>query len=255
MKRLRPRNPCLLAAFGLAAIYGICFMPLTETTMAGEKEARQVTLTDKDNGTKQVLPLNHLLVVHLEAQAGTGFSWVIAKNDKEQLPLLSSVLLDNPDKVPGGKAVQVFTFRASAAGASNLELHYQRPFDKGKTPAKTFKVTVTIEQKSKQVTLTDKDNNSKQKLAQGDLLVVHLETQPGTGFSWTIAKCDKEQLPLLSSVLLNNPAMLPGAKAAQVLTFRGAAVGGGELELHYKRPFEKDKEPAKTFKVTVAVAD
>src|SRR5213075_211904 len=105
----------------------------------------------------------------------------------------------------------------------------------------------------KQVTLTDKDNNTKQKLSRGDTLVVHLETQPGTGFSWAVAGKAGERLPLLSGVLLENSDKLPGGKAVQVFTFRAASIGAGDLELHYRRPFEKDKEPAKTFKVVVTI--
>jgi inhibitor of cysteine peptidase len=254
MKRL-PQKDLRLAALGLAIVCGACLVRATETTMAGDKEIVQVTLTDKDTGAKQKLSQGQLLVVHLETQPGTGFGWVIAKCDKEELTLLSSVLLDNPNKLPGGKAAQVFTFRAAGAGASELELHYQRPFDKEMKSAKTFKITVAVEQKGKQMTLTDKDNGAKQKLSRGDTLVVHLEAQPGTGFGWVLAKSDKDQLTLLSSVLLDNPGMLPGGKSFQVFTFRATSVGASELELQYKRSFEKDKEPAQTFKVPVTIGE
>src|SRR5438093_1460345 len=115
MNWFQPRNT-RRAALGLAVACGACLGLPMETTMADEKEAQQVTLTEKDNSTKQKLAQGGLLVVHLETQPGTGFSWVLAKSDKDHLPLLSSVLLNNPNMLPGGKAVQVFTFRGATVG-------------------------------------------------------------------------------------------------------------------------------------------
>ena len=46
--------------------------------------------------------------------------------------------------VIGGKAMTTFRFKAEAAGAGVLELHYKSPFEKDKEPAKTFKITVEI---------------------------------------------------------------------------------------------------------------
>src|SRR5437868_474616 len=133
-----------LAALGLLAACGVALALSTEISMAGDSKEKQVTLTDKDNGSKQKLTQGDLLVLHLETQPGTGFGWTIAKRDKDQLTLLSKVLLNNPNMLPGGKAVQLFTFRAATVGTSDLELQYKRPFDKNKEPAKTFKVTVAI---------------------------------------------------------------------------------------------------------------
>jgi predicted secreted protein len=39
----------------------------------------------------------------------------------------------------------------------------------------------------------------------------------------------------------------------QVFRFRAEARGAAALELEYKRPFEKDKAPARTVKLQVAV--
>src|SRR4051812_36857468 len=119
MKWFVPRN-MRLAMLGLVLAGWVCLVLSTEVAMAGP----QVTLTDKDNDTKQKVAQGDLLVLHLETQPGTGFSWTLAKSDRDQLKLLSSVLLNNPNMLPGGKAVQVFTFRATAAGMSDLELQY-----------------------------------------------------------------------------------------------------------------------------------
>jgi inhibitor of cysteine peptidase len=70
---------------------------------------------------------------------------VIAKNDTAQLaPQGKPTVVPGKKGVVGGKTTQVFAFKAAAAGTSNLELHYKRPFEKDKEPAKTFKVTVEV---------------------------------------------------------------------------------------------------------------
>jgi predicted secreted protein len=112
---LRSRNTRLVV-LGLVAACGVCLVLTTGMTMADEKEGKQVTLTDKNNNTKQKLSKGDLLVLHLETQPGTGFSWGIAKRDKDQLTLLSKVLLENPNMLPGGKTVQLYTFRATTVG-------------------------------------------------------------------------------------------------------------------------------------------
>jgi predicted secreted protein len=38
-----------------------------------------------------------------------------------------------------------------------------------------------------------------------------------------------------------------------VFKFTGAAEGQSQLEMHYKRTFEKDKEPARKYTLTVTV--
>jgi inhibitor of cysteine peptidase len=86
------------------------------------------------------------LVVRLEISAGTGFVWVVDKINKDQLKQDGDSKTEKPDKkVIGGKVTQVYRFIAQAAGKSELELHYKRPFEKDKPPSKTFKVKVEIE--------------------------------------------------------------------------------------------------------------
>ncbi len=133
-----------LAALGLLLACAACLVLSRGMTMAGEKDAKQFTLTEKDNDTKQKLAPGDLVVLHLDTQPGTGFSWAVSQRNKDQLTLLSSVLLENPGMIPGGKAVQLFTFRAATVGTSDLELVYRRSFEKDKEPAKKFKITATI---------------------------------------------------------------------------------------------------------------
>jgi inhibitor of cysteine peptidase len=108
--------------------------------------------------------------------------------------------------------------------------------------------------KGKTITVTAKEEGTKVKLARGDLLQVRLEALPSAGYSWQVARLNEQQLKAEGKPEFEKPAKkVIGAKTTQVLRFRAEKAGTSDLELHYKRPFEKDKAPAKTFKLTVEV--
>jgi inhibitor of cysteine peptidase len=107
----------------------------------------------------------------------------------------------------------------------------------------------------KTVTITDKDKDAKVDLAKGDKLVVKLPANPSTGFTWVVAseKSDILKAPEKPMFEKDKNAKGVGAGGTQVFTFEATKAGKVDVEMHYKRPFEKDKEPAKTFKFTVTV--
>lgn len=105
-------------------------------------------LTEKANNTKVDLKRGELLTLRLEATAGTGYTWQVVKVAEKVLAARGKPEFVRPDKdrkVVGGKGAQVIRFEAVSAGTTDLELHYRRPFEKDKRPAKTFKVMVTVE--------------------------------------------------------------------------------------------------------------
>ena len=106
----------------------------------------------------------------------------------------------------------------------------------------------------KPVTLTDKDTGSTVKLAKGAMLEVKLPSTAGTGFTWQIVKNNPEQLVLQErSQIIRPDKKLVGGKQTQLFRFKAEWVGTSDLEIVYRRPFEKGKAPAKTFAVTVIV--
>ncbi len=110
------------------------------------------------------------------------------------------------------------------------------------------------EAKDKTVTVTDKEEKGKVTVPKGGTLVVRLPITTGTGYTWEIAKNDADRLKPTGKPTVERPdKSVPGAKTAQVFRFGAAAAGTAELVLEYKRPFEKDKPPAKTYRLTVKV--
>ena len=107
---------------------------------------KAVTVTDKEDMGKVTVPKGAALVVKLPITTGTGYTWVIARNNADQLKPAGKPTVERPARpVPGAKTTQVFRFDAAAAGTSDLTLEYKRPFEKDKAPAKTYKITVKVE--------------------------------------------------------------------------------------------------------------
>ncbi|MBI3408881.1 MAG: protease inhibitor I42 family protein [Planctomycetes bacterium] len=113
----------------------------------------------------------------------------------------------------------------------------------------------------KATTITNVDDKGKEKsdggtmkLAKGAILNVKLQGNPTTGFSWGIDKNDKDVLaPKGKYSYEPTKKGLPGGGGTFSFQFKAEKAGTSELELGYKRPFEKDKAPAKMFKVKVEV--
>ena len=134
-----------------ARLAAVVFLPvclglaaLRENTAMADDE-KTVTITVRENKNELMLRKGDTFVIKLERQAGTGFSWQIANNDNAVLkPKGEPSVEKSGDGKPGGTELQVFRFHAKAAGTSDLELHYLRPFDKDKPPARTFKLTLQV---------------------------------------------------------------------------------------------------------------
>ena len=104
---------------------------------------RAVVVGDADSGKTVELARNQELIVRLEVQLGTGFSYQVVKLDQEVLAPMGKPTIEEGEGLPGGREFQVFRFRAVGSGTVNLRLHYRRPFDPPETPpAKVFRLKV-----------------------------------------------------------------------------------------------------------------
>jgi inhibitor of cysteine peptidase len=115
---------------------------------------------------------------------------------------------------------------------------------------------VLAEEKDNKVVATDKDNDGKITVVKGSTLLVKLKFQGGTGFTWAVAKNDEKILqpagkPTTEAIEGEKPR--PGGPRLLVFAFKGVAAGESRVQLEYKRPFEKDKEPARKYNLTVTV--
>jgi inhibitor of cysteine peptidase len=108
--------------------------------------------------------------------------------------------------------------------------------------------------KGKTVTVAETDKEKTVKLAKGDTLELKLGMRSGTGFTWVVGKGDDAKLKPLGKPVTEKPNKpVPGGPVTQVFRFEAAAEGKARLEMWYKRPFEKEKEPARKFIVSVEI--
>ena len=103
------------------------------------------------------------------------------------------------------------------------------------------------------VVLREAEADSRAIVARDGELVIDLEAVPGTGYSWALVEHDASQLELLGDEMVEGDDDEPGARERHMFRFRALSAGTSAIELHYRRPFEKDKPPEQTYRVTIEV--
>jgi inhibitor of cysteine peptidase len=105
--------------------------------------------------------------------------------------------------------------------------------------------------------LTEKSDRESISLERGQELRVRLSGQAGTGYSWELTKKPDKILKQLGDSTQEQAQDGPrvGGPVVTVFRFKALAVGSGDLKLQYRRPFEKEAKPAKTFQVKITVKE
>ena len=110
-------------------------------------QAEAIELTDDDNGKVVSMPMDAPMGVSLAGNPTTGYSWHVAKiegNTVEQVGKIEFQSRPHPPGMVGAGGKFHATFKAAKPGASTVTLHYARPWEKDKPPAKTFRVTFQV---------------------------------------------------------------------------------------------------------------
>src|SRR5262249_26947262 len=82
--------------------------------------------------------------------------------------------------------------------------------------------------------VTDKEKDTKLKLAKGDTLELKLEALPSAGYSWQVVKVNEELLKQQGKATFEKPEKkVIGAKQKQVFRFKAEKAGASYLELEY----------------------
>ncbi|MBX7215141.1 MAG: protease inhibitor I42 family protein [Thermoflexales bacterium] len=102
-------------------------------------------------------------------------------------------------------------------------------------------------------TLTEQDAGKTVTVKVGDTLRVELDGNVTTGYNWIPAAQTPALLTQREPTSVTPQSALPGAPGKIVLQFVASATGQTRLKLDYKRIWETDVPPAKTYEVTVVV--
>ncbi len=115
-------------------------------TSSGKMPAGSARLSDGDSGKTANLKVGGTLIVDLEENATTGFSWAVEGAVPDVLQKAGDEQQAAADTgVVGAAGRHVFNYDAAKAGSGELTLVYARPWEKGVAPAKTFTVKVVVE--------------------------------------------------------------------------------------------------------------
>jgi len=106
---------------------------------------------------------------------------------------------------------------------------------------------------SNEVKLDVGDDGSQVELNAGQTLVVSLEGNPTTGYTWEAAELDEQVLQQVGEAEFKPESDAIGAGGMQTLRFETVNSGQTTLNLVYRRPWEEDVEPSETFSVQVVV--
>jgi inhibitor of cysteine peptidase len=98
------------------------------------------------------------------------------------------------------------------------------------------------------------DDGREMQLKKGQTLVVTLEGNPTTGYSWEVAEpLDEQVLRQAGEAEFKPESEALGAGGVQILRFEAVNAGQITLKLVYHRPWEKDVEPLETYSIQVVV--
>ncbi len=95
------------------------------------------------------------------------------------------------------------------------------------------------------------DDGRQIELIEGQVLILSLEGNPSTGYTWQIGEEPTGILRQMGEIEFEPVSNLLGASGIQTLRFEAVRAGQTTLRLIYHRPWEVDVEPARTFSLQV----
>jgi inhibitor of cysteine peptidase len=91
-------------------------------------------------------------------------------------------------------------------------------------------------------------------LGIGQVLDVHLPSNPSTGYAWQIVECPDFLTPAEVSIFESDAGEgVVGAGGVETWRFTGASTGTGTLVLEYRQAWEPDVPAEDTYEITVTV--
>ena len=235
-RRIRRATLVLLAA-GLAL-----------GAQAPRTEVRQIEVGEFFDGGSVRLGRGDILVVRLPQPLPPSTPWTFAFGDP-------SVLRPRGEPAVEDRTA-VFRYVASAVGGASLGFAAVAPRDPSWT--RLFRISVDVSEappRSRTIALSEADDGSRIYVVEGDVLTVRLPSNVTTGYGWSAVQPVPGLLRSPEPPRYQPPeASPPGAAGTQTFTVPVIASGAGWLQLVYRRPFEKEVPPARTWSVFVAAA-
>ena len=115
-------------------------------------------------------------------------------------------------------------------------------------------LVITTGCSSRPAKLTSVDDGKTISAKVGEQIVVALDGNPSTGYTWEAKDLDASMLQQVGEASFKSSnSGLVGAGGTLTLTFKTLKTGTTALALVYHRPWEKDVKPIRSFVVTVII--
>ena len=263
----------VIAAFGLIAADSKDLEP----NLPNPDEPVEIRVSNNDANKEIKAKVGEIIVIELDGPTANGFVWhempgrtdsvLEAKGEeyKQSLPPSAGGMVGIGDKA-------FFRYLVKTPGKTEIVFGYARPWEQDKSPAQLFNVKILAEDAEtkdeastaatkdapapKTVEMTRDDDGKTVTVRPGDTVRIKLRSNRTTGYSWAMTgKLDEKVLKSEGNEYKvdEHPAGMVGVGGSDVWTFQALAAGKTEIVLGYARPWEKDKEPAQAFKLTVVV--
>lgn len=106
--------------------------------------SKELKIDESMNGQDVKAPVGDILVVTLQGNPTTGFTWEALDLDTAILSPEGELEFRADSEALGSPGMMTLKFKAAGAGSTTLKLIYHRPFEQGVAPEKTFEVNVTV---------------------------------------------------------------------------------------------------------------
>jgi len=103
-----------------------------------------ITMTKTDNGKSVQAHAGDTIVIQLDENASTGYTWAVNKTDTTVLMLQSSTYTSSGN-LPGSGGTRVFTFLAKNPGTVHLQLKYWRSFVGDASITERYSVNIEVQ--------------------------------------------------------------------------------------------------------------
>jgi inhibitor of cysteine peptidase len=95
-----------------------------------------------------------------------------------------------------------------------------------------------------------KDSGTTVKMSTGEKFQIVLDANATAGYKWDITSTENPVIKLVNSAYKVNSDLI-GAGGQQIYYFAVSGKGKTKLQIVYRRPWEKDVKPVKTFDITI----
>ena len=102
-------------------------------------------ITEADAKHKVVLEVGQELMLKLESNRSTGYSWSLTESENPILTSLGKPTYKISSALPGVGGFETWKLRATKVGRETLKFEYRRPWEKNVSPAKTVLFNVTAQ--------------------------------------------------------------------------------------------------------------